>query len=63
MKKKSWAITLAVILLGAVLGWTLNRDRSAEESDVVVEEQEKKDTGYTEEQREELMRTIGYVQQ
>ncbi len=63
MKKKSLTITIAVILLGAILGWALNRDESAEDPETVVEEQEKKDTGYTEEQREELMRTIGYVQQ
>ena len=32
-------------------------------SDNALEEEEKKDTGYTTEEREELMRTIGYVQQ
>ena len=32
-------------------------------ADSAVEEEEKKDTGYTTEEREELMRTIGYVQQ
>jgi len=63
MKKKSLAIAIAVILLGAVLGWKLNRDESAEDSETVGEEQDDKDTGYTEEQREEMMRTIGYVQQ
>ena len=32
-------------------------------SDKAVEEEEREDTGYTTEEREELMRTIGYVQQ
>ena len=63
MKKKSLAIAIAVILLGAVLGWKLNRDESAEDPETVGKEQDDKDTGYTEEQREEMMRTIGYVQQ
>lgn len=53
-RRFSWFVFLSMALNGAACGWFA--------SDEPVEE-EKEDTGYTVEQREELMRTIGYVQQ
>ena len=49
-----WFLFLGVALNGVACGWF---------GDDEPEEEEKEDTGYTVEQREELMRTIGYVQQ
>ncbi|MEC7242484.1 MAG: hypothetical protein VXW32_14710 [Myxococcota bacterium] len=49
-----WILFLGVALNGAACGWFGGEEPEAEE---------KEDTGYTVEQREELMRTIGYVQQ
>jgi hypothetical protein len=54
-KKSTWAGIAFLLAAGA--GWWLNRPEPIEIS------VEKADTGYTDEEREELMRIIGYVQQ
>jgi hypothetical protein len=56
VNKKSIGAFVA-FLLAAGAGWWLNRAEPVEIS------AEKADTGYTDEEREELMRIIGYVQQ
>jgi hypothetical protein len=50
-------VATAILVLSAGAGWWFTR---SVEPEVVGE---KEDTGYTLEEREELMRTIGYVQQ
>ncbi len=54
---RSSKILILVLFAGmAVTGFWLRKDSTEEPV-------EKEDTGYTVEEREELMRTIGYVQQ
>jgi hypothetical protein len=57
MQSKRWIVATAILVLSAGAGWWFTR---SVEPEVVGE---KEDTGYTLEEREELMRTIGYVQQ
>ena len=53
-RRVCWFLFLGVAFNGVACGWFGGEDPV---------EEEKEDTGYTVEQREELMRTIGYVQQ
>jgi len=57
MQSKRIAMATGLLLLTVGAGWWFTRSSSPE----IVEEKE--DTGYTVEEREELMRIIGYVQQ
>jgi len=54
-KKSTFAVAAFLLAVGA--GWWFVTSGSEEITE------EKEDTGYTVEEREELMRTIGYVQQ
>ena len=60
MTPRRWLLLLAVLIGLGAAGWALSPEPEAPPEPVAAEDEEE---GMTDEETEELMRTIGYVQQ